>query len=301
MGGQKVWVPHESLQPGDACPKCQKGTVYEEDQPGHLVRIRGQAPLGATVYKLQKLRCNPCGTTFTAQPPPGVGPEKDEYDAEAASMIALLKYGTGLPFNRLEGLEGSLGIPLPAATQWGIVAHSSHQLEPALDELTRQAAQGEIFHNDDTGAKILALMGRHRDPLDDDLPDRPNRTGMFTSGLVSILGGYRIALFVTGRRHAGENLAALLRQRATPAVRPQTASWPPDPDCPSAVPPPTANPPQTRPLASSSRGPPDTGSAASPTADTSAPSCPSSPPSRPPPPTSALDSSVASTSVPDHL
>jgi len=214
VGGQKVWVPHESLQPGDACPKCQKGTVYEKDQPGHLVRIRGQAPLGATVYKLQKLRCHLCGTTFTAQPPPGVGPEKDKYDAQAASMIALLKYGTGLPFNRLEGLEGSLGIPLPAATQWGIVAHSSHQLEPALDELTRQAAQGEIFHNDDTGAKILALMGRHRDPLDDDLPDRPNRTGVFTSGLVSILGEYRIALFVTGRRHAGENLAALLRQRA---------------------------------------------------------------------------------------
>ena len=214
VGGQKVWVPHESLQPGDACPKCRKGTVYERETPGHLVRIRGQAPLGATVYELQKLRCNLCGTTFTAQPPPGVGPEKDKYDAQAASMIALLKYGTGLPFNRLEGLEGSLGIPLPAATQWGIVAHSSHQLEPALDELTRQAAQGEIFHNDDTGAKVLALMGRRRDPLDDDLPDLPNRTGVFTSGLVSIHGGHRIALFVTGRRHAGENLAALLKQRA---------------------------------------------------------------------------------------
>ena len=100
------------------------------------------------MYELQKLRCNLCGTTFTARTPPGVGPEK--YDAEAASMIALLKYGTGLPFNRLEGLEGSLGIPLPAATQWGIVAPSGHQLEPALHELTRQAAQGEIFHNDDS-------------------------------------------------------------------------------------------------------------------------------------------------------
>jgi len=183
--------------------------------PAHLVRIRGQAPLGATVYKLQKLRCNLCGTTFTAQPPPGVGSEKDKYDAEAASMIALLKYGTGLPFNRLERLEGSLGIPLPAATQWGIVAHSGHQLEPALAELIRQAAQGEIFHNDDTGAKILALRGRHRNPLDDDLPDLPDRKGVFTSGIVSILPAYRIALFFTGRRHAGENLAALLRQRAS--------------------------------------------------------------------------------------
>jgi transposase len=213
VGGEKIWVPHESLKPGDACPQCKNGTVYEKDKPGHFVRIRGQAPLGATVYELQKLRCNLCGTTFTAQRPPGVGPEK--YDAEAASMIALLKYGTGLPFNRLEGLEGSLGLPLPAATQWGIVKHRGHQLEPALNELTRQAAQGEIFHNDDTRAKVLALMGRRRDPLGDDRPDLPDRTGVFTSGIVSIRGGHRIALFVTGRRHAGENLAALLRQRAS--------------------------------------------------------------------------------------
>jgi len=212
-GGEKVWVPHESLKPGDACPNCKKGTVYDKGEPGHLVRIKGQAPLGATVYELQKLRCNLCGTTFTARTPAGVGTQK--YDAESASMIALLKYGTGLPFNRLERLEGSLGIPLPATTQWGIVEHSGHQLQPALDELTRQAAQGEIFHNDDTGAKILALTGRARDPAGSDLPDRRDRTGVFTSGVVSLLHGRRIALFFTGRRHAGENLAVVLRQRAS--------------------------------------------------------------------------------------
>ena len=40
---------------------------------GRLVRIHGQAPLGATVYELQKLRCNLCGTIFTAPAPPEVG------------------------------------------------------------------------------------------------------------------------------------------------------------------------------------------------------------------------------------
>jgi len=93
-GADKVCVPHESLKPGDACPDCQKGTVYESVEPGHLVRIRGQAPLGATVYELQKLRCNLCGQIFTARTPPGLG--SDKYDAESASMIALLKYGSGL-------------------------------------------------------------------------------------------------------------------------------------------------------------------------------------------------------------
>ena len=45
-GADKVRVPHESLKGGDACPNCQKGTVYESVEPGRLVRIRGQAPLG---------------------------------------------------------------------------------------------------------------------------------------------------------------------------------------------------------------------------------------------------------------
>ena len=34
-------------------------------------------------------------------------------------VIDLLKYGSGVPFYRLAGLEENLGIPLPPATQWG--------------------------------------------------------------------------------------------------------------------------------------------------------------------------------------
>jgi len=52
-----------------------------------------------------------------------VGPEK--YDETAAAMIAQLKYGSGMPFYRLEQLERQLGIPLPAATQWEIVGEAA--------------------------------------------------------------------------------------------------------------------------------------------------------------------------------
>ena len=74
-------------------------------------------------------------------------------------MIGLLKYGSGLPFNRLEGLQGHLEIPLPASTQWDIVQAVAANLAPAFEELIRQAAQGEVLHNDDTTVKILELMG----------------------------------------------------------------------------------------------------------------------------------------------
>ena len=138
-GANKVRISHETLEAGDDCPECGDGKVYDTGRPGVLIHIVGQAPLQATVYELQKLRCNLCGKLFTAQPPDGVGPEK--HDATSGSMVALLKYGSGLPFNRLRRLQGSLGSPLPAATQWDIVHAQAQTIRPAHEELIRQAAQ----------------------------------------------------------------------------------------------------------------------------------------------------------------
>ena len=173
-GAEKVQVAHESLKPGDRCPHCQKGKVYHQAQPGVLVRVVGQAALKATVYELEKLRCNLCTDVFTAKAPEGVGTEK--YDETSASMIALLKYGSGLPFHRLERLQGNLGIPLPAATQWEIVKEITGVLKPAYQELIRQAAQGEVVHNDDTTMKILAMMPA-RSPTEECAEEKSERTG----------------------------------------------------------------------------------------------------------------------------
>ena len=92
-GAQKVEIAHPDLKHGDRCPECRKGNVYGQKEPKVLVRIIGQAPLAATVYSLERLRCGACGQVFTAQEPEGVGPEK--YDETAAAMIAQLKYGSG--------------------------------------------------------------------------------------------------------------------------------------------------------------------------------------------------------------
>lgn len=218
-GAETIQVPHPSLLPGDPCPDCEKGTVYETHRPGVLVRLVGQTPVEAKVYYLQKLRCNLCGKVFTAEVPEAVGEEK--YDPTVGGMIALLKYGSGMPFNRLARLQGTVGIPLPASTQWDLVHELAEQAEPALEELIRQAAQGDVVYNDDTTAKILEWMGKRAKEtpkVEGGAKGGKNkaaeRKGIFTSGIVSTREGRRIALFFSGHQHAGENLKDVLSRRA---------------------------------------------------------------------------------------
>lgn len=219
-GAERIEVQHESLKGGDDCPKCFDGILYRLSSPGVLVRIRGGAPLAARIYELEKLRCNLCGVVFTAEPPAGVGSAK--YDETAAAMIGVMKYGSGIPFHRTERLQENLEIPLPAATQWDVVHEASVPMVPAYHELIRQAAQGEVVQNDDTSVKILQWMGKRakrgafEEISSDARPckDGSERKGLFTSGIVSTFDGRRIALFFSGRKHAGENLEEVLKQRA---------------------------------------------------------------------------------------
>lgn len=211
-GAEKVNVPHEDLKPGDRCPGCLKGKVYEIKVPEVVVRVTGKAPLQATVYRMQRLRCNLCGEIFKATPPDGVGDEK--YDAASGAMIALLKYGSGMPFNRIERLQGSLGVPLPASTQWEIVEQVADRIYPAYLELNFQAAQGDVVYNDDTTMKILELMKENNEQ------DPSERKGMFTTGILSTSNDRQIALFYTGRKHAGENMDDLLKKRQSHLASP---------------------------------------------------------------------------------
>ena len=101
----------------------------------------------------------------------------DQRDETAASRVAVLKYGSGVPFYRLAGLQANLGIPLPPSTPWDRMEQAAAGIEPVYEELLRQAAQGQVLYNDDTAVRILTL-------------------------------------FFSGDKHAGENLADGLRKRA---------------------------------------------------------------------------------------
>ena len=161
-GAEEVYVPHETLKPGDPCPtpNCT-GKLYELAQPSVFVWVTGRSPVAAKVVKRQCLRCNLCLTVFIAKMPEGIGPEK--HDATAASVMAILRYGAGLPLNRLEDLQANFKIPLPASTQWDVVEAAYRKIAPAYDELEREAAQGDVFYNDDTGMKVLALIKENKE------------------------------------------------------------------------------------------------------------------------------------------
>ena len=58
--------------------------------------------------------------------------------------------------------------------------------------------------------KVLELMKENKDA---------SRKGMFCSGIVSTVGDQKMALFFTGRKHAGENLKDVLSKR-TPGMKP---------------------------------------------------------------------------------
>src|SRR6184192_4250871 len=152
-GARRIKIAHASLKPGDHCPECLKGKVYVRQESALRIRVVGQAPLAATVYELESLRCNLCGEVYEAEAPEGVGEKK--YDESAAAMIALLKYGSGVPFYRLAGLEKNLGIPLPASTQWEIV-----------EERRRTGGRDSVrFRRTDPpgGTRGSLSQGRHQD------------------------------------------------------------------------------------------------------------------------------------------
>lgn len=204
-------MTHQSLCPGDLCPDCHGAAVYRLAEWSPVVRLKGQPPVGGSLYELERLRCGLCGKVYTAGLPDAAGEAK--YDPTVASILATLRYGQGMPWNRLQRMQQAAGIPLPASVQWEVVRDAAERGPAAVyRQLLWEAAQGGLLHNDDTHMRILELTAktRNHEPLHDD----PQRRGVFTTSILSV-AKHRptIALFFTGARHSGENLRHLLARR----------------------------------------------------------------------------------------
>jgi transposase len=166
-----------------------------------FIRLEGQPPVGATLYEQEIFRCSGCTRCFTAKLPTGVPPEK--YSPAADATIVLYRYGFFVPFNRLANIQKSYGVPLPASVQWQRAEMVANCLLPVFLYLQLIGARGETLYHDDTKCRILRPLA----PISD------KRTGLFTTGLVIEYGEWKIAIYASGRKHAGENAFELLAKR----------------------------------------------------------------------------------------
>jgi transposase len=167
------------------------------------------------------MRCALCGVLFTAPPPPEVGDKK--YDESVGATLGVTHYRAGLTLNATAKLQADAGVPLAASTQSEILKDCAAAYKPVLDELERQAADGELFFLDDTGNRVIELAkeSRAKEIRDEMLgklgKDAKDRTGCFTTGIVSVRDAVKMALYKTGPLHAGENFTQMLLLR-TPGL-----------------------------------------------------------------------------------
>jgi len=211
-GAEKVFCPHSDLKPGDVCPQCGKGKLHGSVKPGVFIRFVGGPLIAATIYLTEKFRCGSCGAIYEAPLPAGVKAEK--WDETADTIFALSRYGYGFPFFRLEKFQDAVGVPVPDSVAFERAENVADCSFPVYRHILTKGAQGDLIEYDDTSARILELMkeNKTRDPTKD-------RVGMFTTAMISRVEGKEIALFFTGRNHAGENIVELLKKR-TPGLSP---------------------------------------------------------------------------------
>jgi transposase len=203
-GARKVPCRHKQLKAGDNCPSSLcGGRLYDLREPTMLLQFTGSPLITATNYEREVLRCAKCQDRYVAPLPESV--QEERYDASCDATIAVMKYGGGLPWHRQSELQSMAEIPLSVSTMWERCEATANAALGVYLSLMRQAAAGEVMHTDDTRVRILSCLKEDK--------QRKGRATQ-TSGIVSISGERRIALYFSGRRHAGENLAELLKLRA---------------------------------------------------------------------------------------
>jgi len=224
-GATRVECRHDELAVGQRCPVCGQGNLYALPA-GVEIRLDGHALLSAMHYERAKLRCSACGEIFTAGLPAGVGEEK--YSARARAVLAVSRYFLGVPGYRLQGYQAMLGVPMPDSTQWDQIEVVGDCAYKVFEQMEREAAQGEVIFQDDTAVRILSLMQENRELLAQaqaqGLATPKARTGMHTTALAVQVGDNTAILYYASRRHAGENLQALLDKRPAGLEKPLAMS-----------------------------------------------------------------------------
>jgi transposase len=206
-GAEVIEVMHPDLKRGDNCPKdyCD-GRLYELSEPGVMIQVTGSPVATATHYRLQKLRCSICEIIFTAPLPEGV--EDVKYTNSLIAMLMIHKYFMSVPLYRQENLQNYLGVPLPASTQWELMAAQEKVLEALYHAFEKDAANGKGISIDDTKARILEQIANNKKA-----EKKSEKSSCYTTGIVSAHDDHMSYVFVTDNKTAGKSAAPFLRLR----------------------------------------------------------------------------------------
>jgi transposase len=206
-GAEMVEVLHPDLTRGGRCPEefCD-GKLYELSEPGIMLQITGSPSAKATHYQLQKLRCSVCELIFTAPLPEGV--EDVKYTTSLIAMLMINKYFMSIPLYRQENLQSYLGVPLPASTQWELMAQHEDVLKVLYHAFEYDGAQARGISIDDTKARILEQIAKNKKAQ-----KKSDKASCFTTGIVCAHDDHMSYIFLTDNQTAGKSVAPFLRLR----------------------------------------------------------------------------------------
>jgi transposase len=206
-GAEIIEVLHPDLTRGGPCPEefCD-GKLYELSEPGIMLQITGSPSAKATHYQLQKLRCSVCEFIFTAPLPEGV--EEVKYTTSLIAMLMINKYFMSIPLYRQENLQSYLGVPLPASTQWELMAKHENVLKALYHAFEYDGAQARGVSIDDTKARILEQIAKNKKAQ-----KKSDKASCFTTGIVCAHDDHMSYIFVTDNQTAGKSVAPFLRLR----------------------------------------------------------------------------------------
>lgn len=217
----KIALDH--LKERDPCPKCPKGILYRYP-PGSILSLVGETPIQALCVKLDALRCGRCGTIFKATLPKLLATQSRAMP-EAKALVGIFKYKGGMPFYRFDMLQDIFGTRISKSELWEMTADVADSAIPIYSELCKEASKAEVVLVDDTHMIVLDLLQENKRnqglkeerTKSTDKSKKANkeedRTGMFTTAILTEGLKHNITAYFTGRRHAGENLDKLLDER----------------------------------------------------------------------------------------
>ncbi len=188
---------------GEVCPCCKEGKLYNGIER-NLMHFTGNAcPIEAERYIKEVMRCNRCNKEFMSD-------QKVEKWDKTAKTAAILMKAYGMPYERIKKLQNMNETPISSSTLWMLVDSVWDDCgKYIVEELIKEAANGNVFFFDDTRATILEAIARNQS-IEANMKRACHTTVLCTRSS----NNYEIVLYITAQGHAGENFTQVFKHRS---------------------------------------------------------------------------------------